>query len=442
MSLKGGSRFHREMSLKVRSWDHGDMIVTLHTAGLQTLAQVRACVDGHAPMAFTLTDRTAAQQWMTETLRRFNYRHGTRADKGRLRRYLAKVTGLSRAQVTRAITQFCTTGGLTDGRQGPAKPFARRYTDAAMRLLAEVDARHGTRSGPATRKLCERMYHVFGDPRFVRLATIANGHWYHLRQPKTYRTRRGPVDTTRPVRSPIGERRTPAPDGQPGDLRSDAVYQGDLAGVTGVSLINAVDEVTPFQVVCAVERMSEHCLRPVLAQRIAAFPVTIQGCHSDNGAEYLNHRVAKLLEKLRIEPTQSRARQTNDNALVESKNGSTVRKQLGYSHIPGRLARDVNRFTSGPLTAYRNDHRPCHLPTESVEAKGKRRKHYRYQDLMTPYDKLKSLPQAEQYLKPGITLKSLDAIATQCRDNEAARRLNQARAELFQLINTSQTHAA
>ena len=418
------------------------MIVTLHTAGLKTLAQIRAFVDGNSPIAFTLTDRAADQQWMTDTLRRFNYRHVSRSDKGLLRRYLAKVTGLSRAQVTRGITQFCTVGGITDRRQGPAKPFSRRYTAADIRLLAEVDALHGTLSGPATRKLCERMYHVYGEDRFERLAGISNGHLYNLRQHKTYRTRHGHVDKIRPVRSPIGERRKPAPDGEPGYLRIDSVHQGDLEGVKGVYLINAVDEVTQFQVVCAVERISEHFLLPVLAQLIAAFPFTIRGFHTDNGSEYINHRVAKLLEKLRIEQTKSRARQTNDNALVESKNGSTVRKHLGYSHIPSRFAMDVNRFTSGPLTEYLNYHRPCHFPTESIDAKGKRRKHYRYQDLMTPYDKLKSLPQAEQSLKPGITFESLDAIATQCSDNEAARRLNQARAELFQLINTSQTHVA
>jgi len=418
------------------------MIVTLHTAGLQTLAQVRAFVDGNAPIAFTLTDRTAARQWMADTLRRFHYAHGTRSDKGLLRRYLAKVTGLSRAQVSRAIAQFSMEGDITDRRRGPAKPFARRYTDADIRLLAEVDALHGTLSGPATRKLCERMYHVYGEARFERLAGISNGHLYNLRQHKTYRTRRGHVDKTRPVRSPIGERRKPAPDGRPGYLRIDSVHQGDLEGVKGVYLINAVDEVTQFQVVCAVERISEHVLLPILEQLIAAFPFTIRGFHSDNGSEYINHRVAKLLEKLRIEHTKSRARHTNDNALVESKNGSTIRKHLGYSHIPGRFATAVNRFTSGPLTEYLNYHRPCHFPTESIDAKGKRRKHYRYQDLMTPYDKLKSLPQAEQYLKPGITFESLDAIATQCSDNEAARRLNQARAELFQRINTSQTHVA
>ncbi len=418
------------------------MIVTLQTAGLQTVAQVRAFVEGNAPVSFTLTDRTAAHQWMIGTLTRFRYKHCTRADKGLLRRYLVKVTGLSRAQVTRAITQFCHEGVIEDRRRAPAKPFARRYTTEDIRLLAEVDTLHGTLSGPATRKLCERMFQVFGDARFERLAGISNGHLYNLRQHKRYRTQRGTFDKTRSVRVQIGERRKPAPDGKPGYLRVDSVHQGDLDGIKGLYLINAVDEVTQFQVVFAVAKISEHFLLPVLQSLIETFPFAIKGFHSDNGSEYINHKVAKLLEKLRIEQTKSRARQTNDNALVESKNGSTLRKHLGYSHIPGRFAEEVNRFTSGILTEYLNFHRPCHFPTESVDAKGKLRKHYRYQDMMTPYEKLKSLPDASEYLTPGITFQALDAIANQYSDNDAARHLNQARADLFQFINKSQTNVA
>ena len=379
---------------------------------------------------------------MAETLKRFRYVSCARADKGLLRCYLAKVTGLSRAQVTRAITQFCKRGFIEDRRKAPAKPFATRYTPADIRLLAEMDGLHSTLSGPATRKLCERMSEVFGDPRFERLAGISNGHLYNLRQHKIYRSSRTPVDKTRPVRVSIGERRKPAPDGKPGYLRVDSVHQGDLDGIKGLYLITAVDEVTQFECVFAVERISEHFLVPALAQLLATFPFVIRGFHSDNGSEYINRQVAKLLEKLRIEQTKSRARQTNDNALVESKNASTVRKHLGHSHIPGRFAQQVNAFASGPLTTYLNFHRPCYFPTEYIDAKGKLRKRYRYADMMTPYEKLKSLPEAQGFLKPRISFESLHAIASECSDNEAARRLNQARTELFQFINKSQTTAA
>lgn len=418
------------------------MIVTLQTAGLQTLAQVRAFVEGNQPVSFILTDRPSAYTWMADTLKRFSYQRCARPDKGLLRRYLAKVTGLSRAQVTRAITQFCRAGVIEDRRKAPVRPFVTRYTAEDIRLLAEVEALHSTLSGPATRKLCERMYQVFGDARFERLAGISNGHLYNLRQHKAYRNVRGTFDKTRPVRVSIGERRKPAPDGQPGYLRVDSVHQGDLDGIKGLYLINAVDEVTQFQCVFAVERISERFLLPVLKQLLNTFPFVIRGFHSDNGSEYINHRVAQLLEKLRIEQTKSRSRQTNDNALVESKNASTIRKHLGYSHIPGRFAQDVNAFTRGILSIYLNFHRPCYFPTEYTDAKGKLRKRYRYQDMMTPYEKLKSLPEAARYLKSSITFEQLDAIANEYSDNEAALRLNQARATLFQLINKSQKSAA
>lgn len=419
------------------------MIVTLHTQGLQTLAQVRAFVSGNEAVAFTLTERSAAYSWMADTLKRFHYELCTRPDKGVLRQYLLKVTGFSRAQVARCITQFINGGGqIKDRRHAPAVPFVSRYKAEDIRLLAEVDALHGTLSGTTTRKLCERAFKLHGDDRFERLASISNGHLYNLRSHKTYQSARGAFDKTRPTKVNIGERRKPAPDGRPGYLRVDSVHQGDLDGIKGVYLINAVDEVTQFQAVFAVEHISEAYLLPVLAAMMDAFPFVIRGFHSDNGSEYINRKVAALLEKLRIEQTKSRSRQTNDNALAESKNASTVRKYLGYSHIPQHFASQVNAFTVEVLSPYLNFHRPCHFPTEYTDKKGRIRKRYRYQDMMTPYEKLRSLPEVESYLKPGTTLKELDAIVAKCSDNDAAQRLNEARAKLFQSINKSQQRAA
>jgi hypothetical protein len=130
------------------------------------------------------------------------------------------------------------------------------------------------------------------------------------------------------------------------------------------------------------------------------------------------------------------------NALVESKNGSVVRKHLGYAHIPQRFAAQVNAFTVNVLSPYLNFHRPCLFCEEILDAKGKRRKRYPYANLMTPYDKLKSLPNAAQYLKPGIRFTDLDDIALQHSDNEAAHRLNRARNALFRVINRDQQPAA
>ena len=348
------------------------MIVTLQTQGLQTLEQIRAFLEGSQSLDFESPNRAAAYELISQTLLRFGYPRLGKAEKGLLKAYLGKVTGLSRAQITRLIAQFCAAGRIQDRRgRRPARPFPRRYTREDVLLLAEVDALHGTLSGPATRKLCERAYQLFGDRRFERLAAISNGHLYNLRGSMTYQRRRGTINKTRPVRVNIGERRRPRPEGRPGFLRVDSVHQGDLDRLKGLYHINLVDEITQFQFIGSVERISERFLLPVLEALISAFPFIIRGFHADNGSEYINHRLAALLQKLQVQEfTKSRARRTNDNALVESKNGSVVRKHLGYSHIPGRFAQPLNEFTHNVLSPYLNFHRPCFFPTEETDPKG------------------------------------------------------------------------
>jgi transposase InsO family protein len=418
------------------------MIVKLNSQRLQSLDEIRAFLAGAIPLDFEVHSQTEAYRWIEASLHQLGYHRLGKADKGQVKAYLEKITGFSRSQVTRLIQQHRSTSKIRDHRGHPVNAFARYYRSEDIVLLAEVDTLHGTLSGPATRKICERAFEIFGDRRFERLAHISNGHLYNLRHSSGYQRERRHVDKTRPTHVNIGERRKPAPDGRPGFLRVDTVHQGDLDGIKGLYHINAVDEVTQFQVVVSVEKISEHYLIPALELLIDTFPFVILGFHTDNGSEYINYKIARLLEKLRIELTKSRARQSNDNALVESKNGSIVRKILGHGHIPGRFAQQVNAFTANVLSPYLNFHRPCLFSEVIEDVKGKRRKRYPYELLMTPYDKLKSLPNATQYLKPGTTFQQLDDIALQHSDNDAARQLNEARAELFENINKTRKPAA
>ena len=94
------------------------------------------------------------------------------------------------------------------------------------------------------------------------------------------------------------------------------------------------------------------------------------------------------------------------------------------------------------LSPYLNFHRPCWFPTETIDDKGRVRKQYRYQDIMTPYEKLKSLPDATGYLTPGVTFEQLDQSACKLSDNQAAQQLNEARRRLFQSINHARAAAA
>jgi len=139
--------------------------------------------------------------------------------------------------------------------------------------------------------------------------------------------------------------------------------------------------------------------------------------------------VAEMLEKLRIEFTKSRVRQTNDQALVEGKNGSIVRKQMGHNYIDQGEAGKIHAFYARTLNLYLNFHRPCGFATEFVDRRGKIRK--RYDSYLTPFEKLKSLPKAEQYLRRGVTMEKLETIASAHSDTEYAKRVQREKAKLF-----------
>ncbi len=349
-------------------------------------------------------------------------------------RYIERMTGLSRQQVTRLVGQHRKDGKLSKQPCKPKQGFAYCYTATDVALLAETDVLHSTLSGPATKKLMERAYQVFGDPRYERLAGISVSHLYNLRGSKPYQNKRRHWTKTNPTGAPIGTRRAPQPNGVPGYIRIDSVHQGDQDGVKGVYHINAVDCVTQMQFVATCEKISEAYLLPVIGQLLAGFPFVILGFHSDNGSEYINYQVAKLLDKLLVEFTKSRPRHSNDNALAESKNAAVVRKHLGYAHIPQHCASLVNAFCTNFLNPYVNFHRPCFFPETVTDTKGKERKKYHYKDMMTPYEKFKSISKASKYLKDGITLEQLDAQAAKMSDNDAALALNNARKKLFRDI--------
>ena len=144
-----------------------------------------------------------------------------------------------------------------------------------------------------------------------------------------------------------------------------------------------------------------------------------------------------MLNKLLVEQTKSRANRTNDNALVEGKNGSVIRKHMGYWHIPTRYAARVNVFYETHLNEYLNFHRPCGFATKTIDAKGKVRKVYK--TWQTPYERLKSMPKWSKYLRPGVDAQTLESIAARCSDNEHARRMQIAKLKLFATLKLSKT---
>ena len=392
--------------------------------------QMRACLEGSEGIGFEAAPGAAGQvyEWTKKTLCSQEYAGLSREGKGLVKRYIAKMTGRSRAQVTRMIRQYLDSGTV-QSRRGRGKRFVARYSDSDLALLAEVDEAHETLSGPATQKILYREFHEFADARFESLAEISVAHIYNLRKRRGYRERRLHFEKTRPTRTAIGERRRPDPAGKPGYLRVDTVHQGDQDGVKGVYHVNAVDEVTQWQIVGATAHISEAWLKPLLEGMLEQFPFRIRGFHSDNGSEFINHTVAELLNKLLIEQTKSRPRHSNDNGLVEAKNGAVIRKHMGFDHIASEHAERIDDFYREHFNPYLNFHRPCGVAECFRDAKGKTRRRYPW--YATPWEILRRLPTLAGCLKEDVTVEQLERIAGTMTDTAAARRMQQQKARLF-----------
>jgi transposase InsO family protein len=395
----------------------------------RSLEQMRALLAGSGEVRFAGQRREEVYGWVEQTLVGQQYAGLDKPSKGLVRQYIARMTGLSRAQVTRLITAYGKTGRVKAAAYQRSK-FATRYTAADVTLLAYVDKAHGNLSGPATRRILERECAEYGQAAYQRLSAISVAQLYRLRNSEGYRKRNASYQPTRPTPIPIGERRKPQPQGSPGYLRIDTVHQGDQDGRKGLYHINAVDQVTQWEIVAATPQISELWLMPVLEALLRQFPFAIRGFHSDNGSEFINYNVARLLDKLRIEQTKSRAHHTGDNGLVESKNGAIIRKHIGFGHIDAQHAEAMDRFHREHLNPYINFHRPCAVPKILTAANGKRRRVY--ERWATPFELFRELPRCESYLRPHVALAELDRFAQAQSDTEAALDMQRAKRKLFQ----------
>jgi hypothetical protein len=139
--------------------------------------------------------------------------------------------------------------------------------------------------------------------------------------------------------------------------------------------------------------------------------------------------VAKLLNKLLIEQTKSRPRRSNDNGLAESKNGAVVRKHMGYGYIAAPHAEAIENFYEQHFNPYLNFHRPCGVPEQTVNGKGKVKRVYRW--YATPWEILRQLPGLASHLNEDVTAEQLERLARAKGDTQAAAEMQEAKRKLF-----------
>lgn len=404
------------------------MTITMDDSHIVSIAQIREFLKLSNSVKFEGVTIKEKYEWVDKVLTRFGYARLKKKERGCVRKYIMKMTGFSKSQLTRLILKKAEVGKVSPSSR-KRHTFPVTYTAADIARLVETDNAHERLSGFATQEIFRRESEKFLKKDYARLCKISVAHIYNLREKRQYTSASLTYTKTQATQVSIGERRKPYPEGKPGFIRVDSVHQGDLDKEKGVYHINMVDEVAQWEIIGCVERISEQYLETLLADLITQFPFRIINFHSDNGSEYINKTVATLLNKLIISQTKSRSRKCNDQALVEGKNGAVIRKHMGRSHISQKNARPINEFYKDCFNVYVNYHRPSGFPTTITDAKGKQKKKYKI--YLIPYEKLKSLENATQYLREGVTLEVLDKLAYAKSDNEYAKEMQEKKAELF-----------
>ncbi len=420
--------------------------ITMIDSGFDNCTKLDNFLRAAKSLAFSGGNKKEKYNWIKETLSKVSFRNLVKKERGIVREYIGKITGYCPAQISRLIANYLE--GRLFLKEYQRHKFVTKFTPSDIALLVKTDNAHSRLNGVATKAVLQREYLVYHHLEYENISKISVAYIYILRGSRFYQTHSLTFKKTQAVQRNIGERKKPEPNGEPGYIRIDTVHQGDLASETslntgnnnrygqkytkGVYHINSVDEVTQWEIIASVEQISEAYLEPILKLIIAQYPFVILEFHADNGGEYINHMVANLLNKLLIRLTKSRSRQSNDNALVESKNGSIIRKHMGYFYINQKYAPDINDFYLSTFNTYLNFHRPCGFATITTNPKGKQKKIYN--KYLTPYEALKKIPNARKYLKPGITFTKLDEISMQYSDNEYASIMDEEKTKLFDKI--------
>lgn len=400
------------------------MNAMLNLNKIQTLEDIRAFLKAPDVISHhTASSGEEKAQWVRRMLMQLHYRSLGKKQKGLVRKYLKKITGYSDAQLTRHIKAYKELKPICQPYE--RNTFPSVYSRSDQELLAYTDNLHSRINGAATVKICKDML-AWGDERYERLAKISVSHLYRLRKADRYIEVVTHKQKTKAVQRAIGERVKPDPQGQPGYIRVDSVHQGDLEGEKGVYHINLVDEITQWEVVVAVEGISERFLIPALEMALSLFPFKVINFHSDNGSEYINRKVALLLNKLIVTQTKSRSRKSNDNGLAEGKNGAIIRKHMGHAHIPRVFAPRITQFYVSHLIPYLNFHRPCAFPEVKWLENGKKKITYPAKGYKTPCQKLLSLKKLNEYLKEGVSIEDLKCKARENNPNQAASQMQKA----------------
>jgi len=400
------------------------MEINMNDSRIINVTQIKEFLKGSQGFDLSLKEADIEEkyQFIDKTVDRVKYGKLKKRDKKAVVNYLKKITSYKKTQLSRLVNQAI----IGELKRKPYRRFHPRriYTAADIKILERTDELHLRLSEGATKEILRREYEVFHHHNYQTISRISHSHITNLRHSLVYSGHW--INHTKARQIPIGITCPPENYGRPGSIRVDSVSQRDIYH------INSVDEILQWEIIVCVPQICEACMLPALEDLIDQYPFTIFNFHSDRGGENINYQVANFLQHLLIKQTKSRSYHCNDNALVETKNGAVVRKNMGWQHINQNLVNKINNYYRNYFNPYLNFHRPCGFPTIVTDEKGRKKRIYH--TYLTPYEALKRIRGADKFLKPNISFEKLDKIAYQYSDNEFAEILRKEEGKLFELI--------
>src|SRR3989344_5067843 len=312
------------------------MQINMNDSLICNITQLREFLKASQQFNFSLRESSIEERYgfINKTIHRLRYGKLLKRDKKVVINYLKKITGYKKAQIFRLISK-AVTGELERQSYKRIRPH-KIYTSSDVKILERTDELHLRLSEGATKEILRREFEMFHHNNYQTISRIFHSHITNLRHSPVYSSHW--INHTKARNIPIGITMPPENFGRPGSIRVDVVHQRD------VYHINSVDEITQWQIVVCVPQISESCIIPAFRQMLNQYPFIIFNFHSDRGGENINYQVADMLDKERIKQTKNRSYHSNDNALVETKNGSVIRKNMGWQHINQNLADKVNEY--------------------------------------------------------------------------------------------------
>lgn len=161
------------------------MTISMNDSQLNIIASLGSFIKGSLGIDFKGKSKTEVYGWVEESLVKFSYPTLSKKNKGTLKKYLSKVNGYSRSQMTRLVKKQTETGYVRV-KSWKRYRFPKKYPKEDVSLLAETDRLHEYPNGNALKVILKRLAVTFGLVTFVNLSRISVAHIYNLRKSREY----------------------------------------------------------------------------------------------------------------------------------------------------------------------------------------------------------------------------------------------------------------